>query len=65
MVLQQVDKAGKFGIISSVRIYMPLRIFETDGYFNTVSKYLLCGIRLFFSKPTRDIKYEFNHYNKQ
>ncbi len=62
--IQQADVIGKFGIISSVRIYMPLRRFETDGYFRTAFKYLICGIRLFFSKPTKDIKYEFNHYNK-
>jgi len=63
--IRQADITGKFGIISSVRIYMPLRRFETDGYFRTAFKYLVCGVRLFFSKPTRDVKYEFNHYDKK
>jgi glycosyltransferase involved in cell wall biosynthesis len=63
--VKQADKTGKFGIISSVRIYMPLRRFETDGYFRTAFKYLFCGIRLFFSKPTRNVKYDFNHYDKK
>lgn len=63
--IQQADKTGKFGIISSVRIYMPLRRFETDGYFRTAFKYLICGFKLFFSKPTRNVKYDFNHYDKK
>jgi len=63
--IRQADITGKFGIISSVRIYMPLRRFETDGYFRTAFKYLVCGVKLFFSKPTRNVKYDFNHYNKK
>ncbi|MFA5228225.1 MAG: glycosyltransferase [Candidatus Paceibacterota bacterium] len=60
--IRQADITGKFGIISSVRIYMPLRRFETDGYFRTAFKYLFCGIRLIFSKPTKNVKYDFGHY---
>jgi hypothetical protein len=63
--IQQADKTGKFGIISSVRIYMPLRRFETDGLFRTAFKYLFCGIRLFFSKPQEILNTIFNHYNKK
>jgi glycosyltransferase involved in cell wall biosynthesis len=63
--VQQADKIGKFGIISSVKMYMPLRRFEEDGYFRTAFKYLICGINLALGKPARNVKYEFNHYNKK
>jgi len=61
--VQQADKIGKFGIISSVKMYMPLRRFQRDGYFRTAFKYLICAINLAFGKPSRNVKYDFNHYD--
>jgi len=63
--VQQADKKGKFGVISSVKLYMPLRRFETDGYFRTSFKYLICAINLALGRPTRNVKYDFNHYDKK
>lgn len=63
--VQQADKIGKFGIISSVKMYMPLRRFQRDGYFRTAFKYLICAINLYFGKPSRNVKYDFNHYDNK
>lgn len=62
--VKQTDKDGRFGVISSVKLYMPLRRFEKDGYFRTAFKYLFCAIKLMFGIPSRNIKYEFNHYER-
>ncbi len=61
--VQQAAELGKFGIVPSVKIYMPLRRFEKDGYFTTALKYLVCGLNMAFYGPTRKIKYEFGHYD--
>jgi len=60
------SKVGKFGIIGSTKIYIPLRRFEKDGYVKTGFKYLLCGLHMYLIGPVRSdiINYKFNHYNK-
>lgn len=64
--VQQAEKNGKFDIIKDVKIYMPLRRFERDGYFITFFRYLMCGFNMaFLGKPERRIKYDFGHYNKK
>jgi len=64
--VQQAQKFGEFGIISKVKVYMPLRRFERDGYFTTFFKYLLCALNMWiFGKPSRRIKYDFGHYDKK
>lgn len=61
------DKIGKFGILSSVKVYISLRRFEKDGYLRTGIKYLLCGAHMVLKGPVRSdiIKYEFDHYSKK
>jgi glycosyltransferase involved in cell wall biosynthesis len=64
--VQQAEKLGKFDIIRGVKVYMPLRRFEKDGYFRTVFKYLICGLNMgLLGKPERKIKYDFGHYDKK
>jgi len=61
------DKIGKFGILSSVKVYISLRRFEKDGYLTTGIKYLLCGAHMALKGPVKSdiIKYEFDHYSKK
>lgn len=61
--VQQATQYGRFGIIPSVKIYMPLRRFEKDGYFTTALKYLTCGLNLAFNKVPMKTNYAFGHYN--
>lgn len=63
--VQQAEKVGKFDIIRDVKICMPLRRFEKDGYFRTAFKYFSCVLRIFLlGRPERKIKYDFGHYIK-
>jgi glycosyltransferase involved in cell wall biosynthesis len=63
--VRQASKIGKFGIIKSTKLYMPLRRFETDGYLKTCLKYLFCQLYMFSGKPPKSklFKYEFDHYS--
>jgi glycosyltransferase involved in cell wall biosynthesis len=61
--VQQVAKSGKFGIVPGVKVYMPLRRFERDGYLATGLKYLACGMHMALIGPARHIKYDFDHYD--
>jgi glycosyltransferase involved in cell wall biosynthesis len=64
--IQQAEKLGKFDIIKGVKVYMPLRRFEKDGYFRTAFKYLICAFNMgVLGKPERKIKYDFGHYDKK
>jgi len=63
--VQQAAKLGKFGIIPGVKVYMPLRRFEKDGYLSTGLKYLACGVHMALIGPARHIKYDFDHYDKK
>jgi len=65
--VRTASKLGKFGILTSTKIYMPLRRFETDGYLKTGIKYLFCGTHMLFRGPVRSdlIKYDFDHYSKK
>lgn len=64
--IQQAEKLGKFDIIREVNVYMPLRRFETDGYFTTAFKYLICAFNMGVRRrPERKIKYDFGHYDKK
>lgn len=61
--VQQACKYGKFDVIKGVKIYMPLRRFEQDGYMRTAIKYLLCGLNMGFrGRPERRVRYDFGHY---
>jgi hypothetical protein len=61
------DKIGKFGILSSAKVFISLRRFEKDGYLRTGIKYLLCGAHMALKGPVKSdiIKYEFDHYSKK
>ncbi|MFH1509742.1 MAG: glycosyltransferase [Candidatus Nealsonbacteria bacterium] len=64
--VRQVAEVGKFGIISSTKIFISLRRFKTDGYAKTLSKYLLASIYMLSGKPVkRGIKYDFGHYSNK
>lgn len=64
--VQQAGKLGKFDVIKEVKIYMPLRRFERDGYLKTILKYLLCAFNMGIRrKPERKIRYDFGHYDKK
>jgi len=60
-------KIGKFGILTSAKVYMTLRRFEKDGYLKTGIKYLFCGIHMLLKGPIKSdiIKYDFDHYSKK
>jgi len=64
--VRSAAKIGKFGVIKSTEIYITLRRFETDGYFNTLSKYLLCYLYMFSGKAVKSdiFNYRFGHYSK-
>ena len=64
--MNQAFKIGRFGIIKSTQVYMTLRRFETDGFFNTIFKYALCYLYMFSGKPFKSdiLKYRFDHYKK-
>ena len=63
---RQAFKVGKFGVIKSVKVFIAMRRFETDGYLRTLLKYLLCQLYMFSGKPVKSdiFKYKFNHYGK-
>lgn len=62
----QAAKLGKFDIIRDVKVYMPLRRFEKDGYFRTGWKYLVCALNMgLLGKAERKVKYDFGHYDKK
>jgi len=65
--VQDAAKLGKFGVIRSAKIFMPVRRFERDGYWQTIFKYLLCGLHMIFIGPVRSdrFNYRFGHYNKK
>lgn len=60
------SKIGKFGVIDSSKIYLTLRRFETDGYFKTCLRYILCYLYMFSGKPVKSgiLHYRFGHYSK-
>lgn len=64
--VQDAAKLGRFGVIRSATIYMPVRRFEQDGYLRTVFKYFLCALHMIFIGPVRSdrFNYQFGHYNK-
>jgi glycosyltransferase involved in cell wall biosynthesis len=61
--VQNCAKIGKFGVIKSAKIYMPIRRFEKDGYFRTGFKYFLCGFHMIFLGPVRSnvLSYSFGY----
>ena len=63
--VEQAAKLGKFAVIPSVKVFMPLRRFEKDGYFTTGFKYLRCFLRMMFIGPERKIKYDFGYNDKK
>ena len=59
-------KAGKFGVLKSVKGIVSLRRYRNDGCFKTWLKYFLCQIHMIFLGPVRSdvFKYRFNHYKE-
>jgi len=64
--VQQASRIGRFGIIASTEIFIPLRRFERDGYLKTCIRYLLCGFHMFLFGPVKSdvLGYRFDHYSK-
>jgi len=62
--VRQGAELGKFGIISSTKIFTSLRRFEKDGYFKTLLKYFGSALYMLSGKPVKTdmIKYKFGHY---
>lgn len=61
--VRQAAKVGKFGIISSTKLFTSLRRFEKDGYVRTLLKYLVANIYMLSGKPVKSgINYKFGHY---
>ncbi|MFH1582244.1 MAG: glycosyltransferase [bacterium] len=61
--VRQAAEVGKFGIISSTKIFTSLRRFKKDGYTKTLSKYLAASIYMLSGKPIKSgISYKFGHY---
>jgi len=64
--VRQASEIGKFGIISSVKIFTSLRRFRQDGYVRTLYKYFLAEISMLSGKPPKPIvEYKFGHYGKK
>ena len=63
---RQCAKFVKFGILSSARIYAPMRRFERDGYLKTTIKYFLSAVYMIVKGPikTSFFKYDFDHYDR-
>jgi hypothetical protein len=62
----QACKYGNFDIIKGVKVYMPSRRFEKDGYWRTAFKYLLCGLNMgILRRAERKVRYDFGHYDKR
>ena len=66
-LLRQAKKKGKFGIIKSAWLYIPLRRFETDGYLWTSLRALLSDWHMFLLGPVKSdvFHYRFGHYKKK
>lgn len=64
--VKKVSKIGKYDIIESVKLYMPLRRFRQDGYMRTFLKYAFCFLHSNIKGPIKKdiVHYNFNHYNK-
>ena len=64
--VKKVSKIGKYDIIESVKLYMPLRRFRQDGYMRTFLKYAFCFLHINIKGPIKKdiVHYNFNHYNK-
>ncbi|MFA7141724.1 MAG: glycosyltransferase [Candidatus Paceibacterota bacterium] len=65
--VKKISKIGKYDIIKSVKLYMPLRRFRKDGYLKTFLKYAFCFMHINIKGPIKKdiIRYKFNHYNKK
>jgi len=65
--VRQAKKVGKFGIIRSAKLLIPLRRFEKDGYFKTGLRYLICGLFMLSGKPAKSkfFDYRLGHYSKK
>jgi glycosyltransferase involved in cell wall biosynthesis len=64
--VRQASEIGKFGIISSVKLFVSLRRFRQDGYIRTLSKYLLTELYMLSGKPPKyDFNYKFGHYSRK
>jgi glycosyltransferase involved in cell wall biosynthesis len=65
--VKKISKIGKFDVLKSGKLYMPLRRFKQDGYFKTFFKYLFCLIFMAIRGPMKKdiINYNFDHYNKK
>ena len=53
--VRQGAELGKFGIISSTKIFTSLRRFEKDGYVKTLLKYLASALYMLSGKPVKTV----------
>jgi glycosyltransferase involved in cell wall biosynthesis len=62
--VQRAAKFGKFGFLKSNIVYVSVRRFKTDGYFNVIAKYFLAGFyMLLIGKiKTNIFNYKFGHH---
>ncbi|MFH1656410.1 MAG: glycosyltransferase [Candidatus Nealsonbacteria bacterium] len=65
-LIRRAKRLGKFGIIKSSKIFISTRRFQTDGWFKTYFKFILCEFHMIFIGPVKkDIfKYKFDHYSQ-
>jgi glycosyltransferase involved in cell wall biosynthesis len=64
--VRQAAEIGKFGIISSVKLFTSLRRFRQDGYVRTLSKYFVTELLMLSGKPPKfSLGYKFGHYTKK
>lgn len=58
---QKAKKLGRFGILSSKKIYFSVRRFEKHGKFKTLIKWLYCAFYVLIRGPIKKqvVKYEF------
>jgi glycosyltransferase involved in cell wall biosynthesis len=62
---RRAKKFGKYGILTSKKLYVSERRFETDGWCKTAGKYLFSEIHMVLKGPVRkDLNYKFDHHLK-
>lgn len=63
---KRAKKIAKFEFLKSTKVFISDRRFKTDGWPNTIAKYVFCELHMALFGPIKyDIlKYEFGHYNR-
>ena len=62
---RRAKKFGKYGVLTSKKLYVSERRFETDGWCKTAGKYFFSEMHMILRGPVRkDLNYRFDHYLK-